>query len=365
MPDSRNNPCFHKIVFALFFVAVVAVTIPNPSADPGPLLGPNATLRVYATGGERLAPFRLRLPAAGIVTVEVAATGSGDATAQLALVQERFTPADGAAPATVIERSATHLVLAARGPGILGLRVAAQDPRSPADSYKIITSFAEAEVRKDTFLPEAVDDRLRVTRTRFYAAGITTQAEPEVVDPDPGRSSPAGGRLLASVATWQNASLAIQAEPEVVDPDPGTAADPGVPAPPDQQVLFYEGACGPTPPEEADDHADSTACATAFDLAAGRRLAGEIGNRWHDDSDLFRFVLDAPATIDVTTRGHTDTFGVLHDRSGQRLTANDDGGEGRNFRIVRTLLPGRYFVRVEGAGGAEGAYELSITVRGW
>ncbi len=131
MTHSSNKPRLRKIVSAFFLVVVLVVTIPSPAADLGPVLDLNAIRRVYAAGGERLAPFRLRLPAAGIGTVEVAATGSGDATAQLALVQERFTPADGAAPATVIERSATHLVLAARGPGILGLRVAAQDPRSP------------------------------------------------------------------------------------------------------------------------------------------------------------------------------------------------------------------------------------------
>jgi hypothetical protein len=112
---------------------------------------------------------------------------------------------------------------------------------------------------------------------------------------------------------------------------------------------------------EVDDHGDMFACATAIHL--GPAVAGEIRNGWGDDEDVFTFRLGELGTVEIATTGETDTFGSLYDESGQRLAADDDGGNAANFRMAKTLVPGWYFVRVEGRHRDEGAYRLVVNVR--
>ncbi len=110
----------------------------------------------------------------------------------------------------------------------------------------------------------------------------------------------------------------------------------------------------------ADDHGDVTACAT--DLVLHRPLAATLGDGRGDDGDFFRIATRDWVTISVETRGEVDTVGGLYDHQGHRLRIDDDGGEGLNFRLVETLGPGEYFVRVEGRGGAAGPYRLLTAV---
>ena len=110
---------------------------------------------------------------------------------------------------------------------------------------------------------------------------------------------------------------------------------------------------------EVDDHGETFACATRLQL--GREIAGDLRNDSGDDRDLFMFHLAELMTVEIATGGTTDTFGVLYDRRGHRLATADEGSGDRNFRMVKTLGPGRYFVRVEGRYQAEGAYRLTVT----
>ncbi len=110
---------------------------------------------------------------------------------------------------------------------------------------------------------------------------------------------------------------------------------------------------------EVDDHGESPACATG--LTAGQPVAGELGNSWGDDDDVFVFALDDQRTVRIETAGGSDTFGGLYDRFGQRLGQDDDSGTDGGFRLVKTLSPGTYFVRVEGSG----AYSLSLSELDW
>ncbi len=126
------------------------------------------------------------------------------------------------------------------------------------------------------------------------------------------------------------------------DPETFTAGGAGGPL---RQALCRTG--------DVDDHGDSFACATAFYGDA----TGELGNGWGDDADLFRFRLLDYRTLVIASEGDADTYGELYDRNGQRLAGSGDGGEGENFRLVRTLGPGVYFVRVEGRDST-GAYRL-------
>ena len=111
----------------------------------------------------------------------------------------------------------------------------------------------------------------------------------------------------------------------------------------------------------ADDHSDAALCATP--IAVDDSDSGELsdGGSDDDDEDWFTVVLDSQQTIDIESTGATDTYGSLYDAAGQRLDADDNGGSGDNFLISHTLGAGRYFVRVEGAGGAEGSYGIEVS----
>jgi hypothetical protein len=81
-----------------------------------------------------------------------------------------------------------------------------------------------------------------------------------------------------------------------------------------------------------------------------------------DDGEpsLFTFVLDTHETVRLASAGALDVRGELLDARGARLSTNDNGADGRNFRMTRTLGPGRYYVKVTGANGAAGPTTLQI-----
>ncbi len=110
---------------------------------------------------------------------------------------------------------------------------------------------------------------------------------------------------------------------------------------------------------EPDDHGDTFACATPVVL--GRRISAELGNGWGDDEDVYRFRLSELATVVVEAAGEGDWAIALYDRFGQRLETAGVGGGGA--RVIRTLSPGGYFVRV--AGGGPGSYELTAASMSW
>ena len=51
---------------------------------------------------------------------------------------------------------------------------------------------------------------------------------------------------------------------------------------------------------------------------------------------------------------------LVNQIAGQRLEVQDGGGASDNFRIARTIGPGRYYLRIEGTGGDEGSYSLAV-----
>ena len=51
-------------------------------------------------------------------------------------------------------------------------------------------------------------------------------------------------------------------------------------------------------------------------------------------------------TLRASTSGSTDTYGELLNSAGNMLVANDDGGNGTNFSIIRSLSAGTYYVKV-------------------
>ena len=113
--------------------------------------------------------------------------------------------------------------------------------------------------------------------------------------------------------------------------------------------------------EESDDHGDTLLCATALPL--GSSATAQIDSVW--DDDFFSFVLTTQRTVRIETSDGIDTTGVLYDGYGHRLAADGDSGAGSGLRIVRTLGPGRYFVRIAGMSGTEGTYALEATALNW
>ena len=115
---------------------------------------------------------------------------------------------------------------------------------------------------------------------------------------------------------------------------------------------------GPSPP--ADDHGDTRQTATPIVLDTSTSTEVTTGGELTPgDEDYFRFTVDRAGTLEVYTRGNSDTVGRLESSSGTALSENDDGGAGRNFRIEHRVSAGTYYLRVTGAGGiAPGPYTL-------
>ena len=109
-----------------------------------------------------------------------------------------------------------------------------------------------------------------------------------------------------------------------------------------------------------DDHADTFLCATP--LALGGSTVGELRHLHYTDEDVFEFAVTFPRTVEIRTEGDTDTFGRLDNAQGYRLATDDDGGDDGNFRLVKTLMPGRYLLRVASARFSEGSYRLAVSV---
>ncbi len=127
----------------------------------------------------------------------------------------------------------------------------------------------------------------------------------------------------------------------------------------------YSDGHGDTPPgvPGPDRHGGTRGGATILDAGSGGvEAAGDIAPG--DDIDYFRFTIpDGPgAVVTAYATGGLDTVGVLEDSAGARLAANDDGGDGLNFRMEATLPPGDYYVRVESYGGGTDAYRLHLEV---
>ena len=110
--------------------------------------------------------------------------------------------------------------------------------------------------------------------------------------------------------------------------------------------------------EPPDDHGDSRSGAT--DVGPNTETVGYLERT--GDADYFRFEVAAAGSLTVETTGTTDTVGYLRGAQGQYLAGNDNAGEGNNFRIVRPVTAGTYYVEVVGANGrtATGAYTLAV-----
>ncbi len=164
-------------------------------------------------------------------------------------------------------------------------------------------------------------------------------------DPEePPESSKLIALFLAAWATKDGDPREEEPDPDLMVQDPIATA----------VYERFRGACGAL---AADDHGDTFLCATPLEL--GGEVKGEIWNVWGDDEDLFVFQLDELTTVRVEATADGAAFGGLYDRYGHRLhvrTRNDDAG----WRLVTTLAPGPYSLRLTGKDGLGGGYRLSV-----
>ena len=99
-----------------------------------------------------------------------------------------------------------------------------------------------------------------------------------------------------------------------------------------------------------DDHGDDRFTATV--IGPDSETEGYLA---HGDIDYFRLEIANRGTLTLGTTGGTDTYGRLHSNT-EDITSDSNRGQGYNFRIVRVLAPGTYFLRVS---GGTGQYTLS------
>ena len=107
-------------------------------------------------------------------------------------------------------------------------------------------------------------------------------------------------------------------------------------------------------PNDTDE--DTLELATSVNLSSSTSRALEDG----EDIDYFRVEVAQAGTLTVETTGSTDTVGHLRGADGQWLSEDDDGGSGLNFRLVRQVSAGTYYVRVSGFENTSGPYTLIV-----
>ncbi len=288
--------------------ALASSKMPDDYCENAAEIGLNTTLRDIEAHC-----YEAYIEYPGILWLDVAVPVTAAAEAQLTFFGQACSdPLVRAPEFAYIERYVTSMLIEIRAAGSYLFCVAPQDPVLQLGEYKLRTAFVDVEKGGDP--DEDVPDLDPLNYSYYLKGG----------DPDE----------------------------DVPDPDPLNYSSVTGPEGPWRKTLLKLCLLG-----EIDDHGDALGCATHLEL--GSPLHGEIDNEWADDDDTFAFFIREFQTIEIQTRGETDTAGALYNRYGHRLTVDDDGGEGGNFRIAKTLAPGLYFVRIQGRLRSEGAYRLA------
>jgi hypothetical protein len=101
--------------------------------------------------------------------------------------------------------------------------------------------------------------------------------------------------------------------------------------------------------------------APGLTLANDDRRSGSIQGSEIDALDLYRFTIERPSDLRIRLRTGADIDVLLIDDEGRRRGCGC-GGSG-DKQIQRRVRPGRYFVAVRAANGADGSYTLSRLAR--
>ncbi|MCB4743952.1 MAG: DUF1566 domain-containing protein, partial [Sulfurovum sp.] len=78
-----------------------------------------------------------------------------------------------------------------------------------------------------------------------------------------------------------------------------------------------------------------------------------------EDIDYFKIVIPYTGTLLVETTGSTDTSGSLLDASGVQVASDNNSGTGANFKFLKRVTAGTYYVRVKrNSASSTGHYAL-------
>jgi hypothetical protein len=120
-------------------------------------------------------------------------------------------------------------------------------------------------------------------------------------------------------------------------------------------------ATGSTSPQSTSAASGNTTRSNALALRLGQDLTVTFSgaeSRWYS----FDITQNNSALV-VQTRGSVDTLLDLYDSNGNRITSDDDSGDGFNARISRTLNPGKYYVEVKNYDKKAGQSTLNAAVQ--
>ena len=123
-------------------------------------------------------------------------------------------------------------------------------------------------------------------------------------------------------------------------------------------VVSFPGSGGGGGGEGPVEHGNSRAQATPVE--PNTVTAGSLERS--GDVDYFRVTFAQAGMLTVETTGETDTAGYFGGADGRWLSRNDDRDGDVNFRIVRQVSAGTYYVAVVGGAGqtATGAYTFHV-----
>lgn len=152
------------------------------------------------------------------------------------------------------------------------------------------------------------------------------------------------GQAFRSVGRYL---VQIVASPEELEAIAGGGQAPEVRASAPMTDLYLGGT------GQADDHGNDAASAADITDNADGRLE-QPGDR-----DVFRIVVEQNATVDIASAGPADVRAELRAADETLVAEDDDGGVWYNFRIVRPLAAGTYFLSVKHCCGGTGRYRIS------
>ncbi len=309
---SLIRPACSIVAVILFILPTSAASdLSKSSCESATYIEPTTTFRSLGRNLEPTHCFETQVGEIGILSIDVSAAAFDRPQPRLGSFgqtcgKQPFEEVDF----TIFERSIDSIVVEIRSPGSYLFCISAEDALLPLGEIVVRTVFVEDPLDK--------------------------VGDPNEEEPDPDLST---------------SNCPHVGDPNEEEPDPDLLT--GLP------IEVLEDLCLKG---EFDDHGNTRACATH--LGWFRDMAGILRNNWGDDHDEFVFVVSKLRTVSIETTGDTDTVGTLFDRHGRRLQIDDDGGAGDNFRIVRALAPGFYYLRVEGRHHSEGPYGLSLKSRG-
>ncbi len=349
----------------------------------------NTTLHDYGSAVSELKVFKIVLSGTGVLTLDAFAPGDEAVAPKLSFLgTDCETPANGTGSHVVVEALPSSARVEITAAGTFYFQLVPDDLASELSGYKLRNAFLSTLSSLDETTTPSTDPSgtCSSSSTPFTANSVSASRyarfseDVDEWDGDimgiasevPGilRLSASGADLSAYLYAGQTcpmsallgeATLATSTDQLVMSIAAGDYR---------LKIKPYNGASGSYSLDlklydvcaqgESDDHGDSPLCASPQSLTSAG--SGEISATNDDDDDFFTFVLASTVTVEIKSTGSLDTFGSLYGAGGNRLATADGGGSGSNFKIVKTLSAGRYFVRVEGKDGAEGSYGLSVTV---